>query len=112
MSSIPDEAVMAAARSDYGSGDQYGTWETEPDEVREMYLKDARLILEAAAPHMATGVEEFGIFRKGGDWHDAPMEKWTFMTRERAECAIRKFNDGESWLEVRSRIAAPWTATP
>ena len=107
---IPDEAVEAALNVSLRQLGLAG--KTLPAgllEARRTALAD---ILEAAAPHlMAVVVEEFGIFRRGGGWHDAPMENWTFDTRERAEGALRKFIDGESWLEVRSRAATPWKPT-
>lgn len=51
---------------------------------------------------------EYGVFRKGGDWHDAPMEGFTFQTRARAERFMGKFRDWDEWLEVRMRQVTKW----
>jgi hypothetical protein len=106
---ISDEAVEAAAMAAYGG--TLESWKLEDGAVRRHWRDHAYNLLETAAPYLSAGsVEEFGIFRKGRDWHDAPIENWTFSTRERAEVALRKL-DGESWLEVRSRAATPWKPT-
>jgi len=81
-SNIPEAAVEAAAEADYGNGDQYGTWETEPAEVREMYLKDARRTLEAAAPHIRAQVLEEAAGRVMGPSDvlvDAATCRWIAM---------------------------------
>lgn len=57
---IPDEAVEAAARAAYDNVEQYNAWEAEPESVRELYLKDARRLLEAAAPFIAAAGFERG----------------------------------------------------
>lgn len=74
------------------------------DEVQDTL----RLALEAAAPHMLVGSAEFGVFRKNGDEHDAPMSNFTYTTRDRAENAMRQYAGWGEWLEVRGRVATKW----
>ena len=47
---ISDEAVEAAAKRMAGA--RHGLWELTPESKRRVYLRDARLALEAAAPDM------------------------------------------------------------
>jgi len=44
---IPESAVDAAARADYGDG-----WDRASEWERSAYLDHSKLLLEAAAPHM------------------------------------------------------------
>jgi len=46
-SNIPETAVEAAARADYGEG-----WDRASEWERSAYLDHSKLLLEAAAPHM------------------------------------------------------------
>lgn len=51
---IPNEAIEAAA---HGLAVQaWGEWEYVPDELRRLFLRDARIALKAAAPHLVAPV--------------------------------------------------------
>lgn len=54
---------------------------------------------------------EWAIFRKTDPIEgEAPMENWTFESREKTERVIAKFfNTGPDWLEARSREVSEWT---
>jgi hypothetical protein len=49
---IPDAAVEAAAKADYGDG-----WDRASEWERSAYLDHSKLLLEAAAPHMSPSVD-------------------------------------------------------
>jgi hypothetical protein len=51
---------------------------------------------------------EYGVFRKGGDEHDAPLGNQAFDTSRHAHAKIGVYRDGHDWLEVRSREVTPW----
>jgi len=53
---IPDEAVEAAARD--LAVVAWGQWEYVPNELRSRFLRDARICLEAAAPHLLSHERE------------------------------------------------------
>ena len=53
---IPAEAVEAAAERLAGA--RHGLWELTPEPKRRLYLRDARLALEAAAPYMLADILE------------------------------------------------------
>lgn len=47
---IPEEAFEAAAKRMAGAA--YGLWELVPEPKQRLFLRDATLALEAAAPHL------------------------------------------------------------
>jgi hypothetical protein len=55
---IPVEAVEAAARKLGGA--RYGIWELVPEAERRLYLRDAKLALEAAAPYLIDALLKAG----------------------------------------------------
>lgn len=52
---IPDAAVEAAAKADYGGG-----WDGVSGKERAAYIDNAKLLLEAAAPHIEKDAYERG----------------------------------------------------
>jgi len=50
---IPDAAVEAAAKADYGDG-----WDRASEWERSAYLDHSKQLLEAAAPHMLAEVRD------------------------------------------------------
>jgi hypothetical protein len=71
---IPDEAVEAAARAQYGNdvlswddGEAAPEWECEDDSLQEMYRAAARIALEAAAPHLMA--EAWAEGHESGFWN-------------------------------------------
>jgi len=58
---ISEEAVEAAARAMAMHG--WGAWEFVPDEMRTLFLRDARIALEAAAPHLLPEVWQSAYYQ-------------------------------------------------
>lgn len=51
---------------------------------------------------------EFGVFRRNGDESDAPMNHFTYTTRDRAETAMQRYAGWDEWLEIRARAVTKW----
>jgi delta 1-pyrroline-5-carboxylate dehydrogenase len=85
---IPDAAVEAAAIATYG-GEYADLWADEEPKVKASYREDARLALEAAAPHlMAQALTEaaksFSESTPEGEYASSPEQVIAWM-REYAD---------------------------
>lgn len=110
-SNIPPQAVEAAAKASWekANSDPWISGDTDDPRWadRRVYLDDAKVMLEAAAPHMLAGVE-WAIFRASDGQDGTPMESLRYTSREAAQKWINDgFRQPEFW-EVRGRAVGTW----